>query len=115
MRLEDWFIGWDKHDGYRAPEERMKCVIGRVYGHATFADGSDVKLGMAALTKSEGRVITTTAGEVYELGRPEPAYREWLRTAGIPYDDANPVKLVAAYQYPSLSAKRPKGGGRASS
>lgn len=115
MRLEDWFIGWNAGQEYVAPEFRTKCIAGRIYGHPFIEDGTDVKVSLSGLAKSKGRVITTKMGEVYELGKPEPGYRQWLQRENVPYDDANPIKLVETYLHPGLSGKRPPGGGRASS
>jgi len=115
VRLEDWFMGWATNDPFIPPELRGKSLCGRVYGHEEFEDGTNVAIVIASLAKSEGRTVSTADGQTLELGKPEPGYLEWLKSAGIPYDEKNPIKLVEEYQYPDRSGVRPPNGGRASS
>ena len=103
MKLESWFVTWIG-DAFTAPEVRGKAVAGLVYGHDQFPDGAKVLIGQ--LVKSEGWIVTTKLGEVYELGKPEAGYLEWLKSTGIPFDEANPVKLVDEYKYPAAEGVR---------
>jgi len=108
-KIENWFVSWEKKDGYTAPEMRRKAIIGQV---EDAPPGHDLQIILTARVQIDGRIITTSDGDKYELGQPEPGYLEWLCASGIEYDEAQPVKLVMKLRYGGLDGKRPPNGGR---
>ena len=76
-------------DRYTAPELRRTRIR---------ADHPGGKVGVyivtSSLTGSEGRLVRTSSGSVYRLGRVHPRYRRWLRRHGIAYDPRQPVKVT---------------------
>jgi hypothetical protein len=91
-RLEKWSCCFtDAENPYLAPECRTIRLQGKVYGHPSFDDGSDVVT--SRIVKTEGRTITTYSGSVYVLGEVEPGYREWLAKNRPNWDPENPITM----------------------
>jgi hypothetical protein len=88
VKLQDWSC-WS--DPYAAPEIRTTCLVGRVYGHHREPDGKKVKT--SRIVDADGRLVTTSSGTVYRLGRIDPKYRRWLRKEGREYDPGRPILI----------------------
>lgn len=113
MKIKNWYVGWEKDAGFKAPEIRRKALHGQIEGHPTKADGTECCLVLGKGVRVEGCVVFTEEdGQRFELGEPEPAYLKWLLDTGIGYDEANPIKMVDTLRYGILAGERPAGGGR---
>jgi len=75
MRLEQWSIVFHG-DLYKAPEQRIPRLLGAVYGHPIWPDGSLARTSPIDIVDAETETITTASGSVYELGEVDPAYEE---------------------------------------
>jgi hypothetical protein len=84
-RLENWSV---YSNPYSAPEVRIICLDGQREG----ARGSEY-IRTSAVVKVEGRTVTTSSGTVYILGTIDPTYLEWMRSQGLEYDEAQPIKV----------------------
>ena len=92
VRIEQWGLGSDEDDVYRAPETRRHCLRGVIYGHHRKPDGSSVQT--SPVVSVNGREVTTKSGTIYLLGEPHPDYVEYLRGIGRSIDPEQPIKVV---------------------
>jgi len=89
-KLEEWFLNWLR-DTYDAPERMEKTLVGNVFGHPKFEDGS--KIETSPIREIDGKRIHTQNGDVYLLGEIKPDYLRWLTEEGIVYDEKNPIAM----------------------
>jgi hypothetical protein len=92
FKLENWSVDASTGNGYLAPELRRPFLIGEIYGHPKFADGSMVRTSI--IVSTTGRLVSTASGSVYELGNAHPDYAEWAAENGHTIDEEWPVKLL---------------------
>jgi hypothetical protein len=64
-------------------------ISGVVNGHPHHADGRKLRVGPIVYVK--GRLIRTTSGTLYRLGRIDPRYRMWLRDQHLDYNPKQPL------------------------
>jgi len=81
--LSNWSIAY--------PCAKDTHLQGEVYGHPRYKDGTFVTT--SPVEKADGVTITTRSGSVYELGKVEKNYREWLRADEPEWDPENPITL----------------------
>ena len=93
-RLENWSVVVD--DPFRAPETGGQCLAGNTYGDPRRADGTHVVT--SPVVSVNGALVTTRSGSVYRLGEASAEYVAWLAEYGIPFDPANPVRVVRISQ-----------------
>jgi hypothetical protein len=91
VKLQDWFVRFDRHDPFAAPEVNPTCLAGTVTGHPRKRDGQRVVTSY--IVAAEGRIVTTRSGTRYRLGRIDRAYRRWLRKQGREYNPKQPVTV----------------------
>jgi hypothetical protein len=84
VRLNGWAVVRSR---WAAPEQAV-YLTGNVEGHAKFVDGDHVTT--SAVSRFEGRIITTESGTQYLLGDPSPEYREWLQEYRPNWDPEQP-------------------------
>lgn len=95
--IENWSV---KADPYSAPEVASAYLCGvcpeRVAdkSRAKVPGTSHKMITTSRIVRSEGRLVTTKSGSVYELGTVDPGYVEYLRSIGRTLDEANPVKVI---------------------
>lgn len=77
-------------DGYDPPEVAGVILTGTVFGHPRKPDGTNVST--SRIVGIDGHRIETESGTVYQLGTPLPAYLDYLRNKGIPFDPENPIR-----------------------
>lgn len=89
--LQNWSTSYGMDARYLAPECRPPIRLqGRVYGHPDFEEGDTVVT--SRIDKIDGRLITTSSGSTYRLGRPSQKWVHWLKKEGRTYDPKNPIK-----------------------
>lgn len=89
-RLDNWSCTYGPGTEYQPPEIRRVYLAGTVVGHPRKEDGTDVVT--SHIVASEGRMVTTASGTVYELGDPSPEYVAHCReTLGREIDPEQPV------------------------
>ena len=76
VQLEDWSTIVPNDDGCTAPELLKTHLAGVVKNHPRVKDGN--KVITAAISKVNGRLITTASGTIYALGKPSKEYLQWL-------------------------------------
>lgn len=91
-RLEHWAT-FGEDDPWAAPELQRTYLKGRVYDDPRFVDGSIV--ATAYIVRTEGRSVFTDRGEEFVLGERHPNYAAWMEVHGLPFDPANPVRMVS--------------------
>jgi len=74
-----------------APEIRPRCLQGKVYNDPEMPDGTMLMTG--EVVNAKGRIITTSDGLVYKLGRIKPGYRKYLRKNKMPYSAERPIRV----------------------
>lgn len=79
--LHRWSVSGD---AYQAPEIASKYLCG-------YRDQEEKPIRSSAITKIDGRTITTYSGSVYILEDIDPEYRQWLEDNEIAYDPENPI------------------------
>lgn len=89
VKLYNWSV--QTSNPYAAPEQGARSLKGRVEGHPNFDDGDKVRT--SRVVSSKGRLVTTSSGRTYRLGRICPKYRAWLKKEAIPYDPQAPFKV----------------------
>lgn len=97
--LRNWSVIEDD-DGYTAPELRRMVLIGEVYGHPKYKDGSMIKTSV--VITSEGRTIQTKSGTYYRLDEPSQMYLDWLKENNLVLDEKQPIKIIYPEQVKSL-------------
>ena len=80
-RLENWAIRYTG-DPYTPPELQRCAAIGEVYGHPEFPDGSPITTS-ALIVHDYGRRQVTTKSRVYNLGKIDPGYVQYMKDNGI--------------------------------
>ena len=90
-RLDDWGVDVAPGDPYQPPEIRGLVLWGVVTGHPRKADGTRVTT--SRIVAAEGRVVTTSSGTKYRLGRVSRRYARWCRDKGIRLDRRQPVRV----------------------
>lgn len=93
-KIKNWAVvdGFYGSDPYKAPEQRVPCLKGEVYGHPKFEDGTIVVT--TPIVKSEGTWVGTKSGTTYDLsGEPEAGWLEYLDLIGFKFDPENPVSF----------------------
>jgi len=83
--LDKWSITYSKYTSF-------VILQGKVYNHKHFPDGFLFR--SATIEKSSNRIVETSDGLIFVLGRIDPTYRRWLRTNNISYDYKNPVGTI---------------------
>jgi|WetSurMetagenome_2_1015567.scaffolds.fasta_scaffold01970_21 hypothetical protein len=73
--IENWSIGFDEYDPYKAPELQIPMLYGTVTGHKKIKDGTNIRT--SRITNVEGRIITTYSGSIYTLGQVSEDYVKW--------------------------------------
>lgn len=89
IRLENWSCGYSSDDRYAAPELSRLRLLGVVADESNKRNGKRIQT--SAVTKIDGRVITTASGSVYELGEVDPAYLAWIREQGREFNPEQPI------------------------
>lgn len=82
--LTDWWVKRET-DGYRAPELCPPYLGGK----SAKRNGKNVTT--STVVEVNGRLVRTSSGSVYRLGRIHPEYRAWLRKQGIEYNAEQPI------------------------
>ncbi len=73
MRLEQWSLGFERFDPYKAPEMHVPVLQGLVYGNENFDDGTFVHT--SHLVAHDGvDTLYTKSGSRYVLGEVDPEY-----------------------------------------
>lgn len=73
MNIEKWgLVLGSALNGYQAPELQTFKIIGKVYGHEHFEDGTFVTT--SAILKIEEGIAFTASGSKYKLGKVHPEY-----------------------------------------
>jgi hypothetical protein len=80
IRIENWSIVLSG-DPYTAPELRASRLVGKVFGHPDFPDGSEIT--SSAIKELRGGIVRT-ANRDYVLGWCSPQYRAWANSNQIP-------------------------------
>jgi hypothetical protein len=75
VNIEDWILVEDNSDPYKAPEQRGRQLMGRVYGHPKFEDGELVRTGELHTFDLTTRSASTKSNQYY-LGAPKSEYAE---------------------------------------
>jgi len=83
--IADWSV---RENPYRAPE------LGRDYLCGRLKSGKHVETSY--IRKCEGRVVTTSSGSQYRLGRISKKYRAWVKKNGFLYDPKQPLPFKKA-------------------
>ncbi len=95
IRIEDWWVAIKgEDDGYMAPEQVKKCLAGIVYNHPRRPDGDHVYT--SSIVKVDGRIVTTSSGNIYCLGTPSEKYKSWCLEQHMVIDPANPIPIKAS-------------------
>jgi len=94
VTLHDWEVRSFYENPYMAPEINPPVLIGKSYGDPRREDGHIVKT--TTIASASGRLVTTTSGTTYRLGRIAREYRAWLEKSGLGYDPREPVKARTA-------------------
>jgi hypothetical protein len=89
-KLEQWGV-CERGDCFAAPETRMICLTGIVYGHPVKPDGKEIVTN--AIAAVDGRIITTYSGTEYVLGEPAPKYLQYLKDNGYEYNENFPIRM----------------------
>lgn len=76
-RLEKWAIKYYPNP-YAAPENQPIRLEGVVYGHPRKEDGKEVVTSPIEKIDHDLRQVTTRTGTVYQLGKPEEGYRQYV-------------------------------------
>ena len=90
IRLDLWSVHYPTSDGYTAPELLPRVLVGYCYGHPRKSDGGHVQT--TRIVSVKGRIVTTSSGSTYRLGRIDPKYRAFLRAQGWPYNRHTPIQ-----------------------
>ena len=88
--LQDWAVRSLYENPYMAPEINPPVLVGKSYGDPRREDGHIVKT--TPIASAFGRLVTTSGGTTYRLGRIEREYRKWLEKSGLGYDPREPIK-----------------------
>jgi len=91
-RLEEWVLEL-AGDPYQPPEQQVRYLSGKVYGHPKCEDGRSVRTSV--VIETNGRLVTTQSGTVYQLGRVDASYRAWAE-ANFPgnWNDDHPIRVA---------------------
>ena len=84
-RLENWSMKYSRADPYQPPEMAKFCLAGTVFGHPNqlrHHDGKEIATSEIVEIDKGSRTITTYSGTKYVLGKPDPAYLQWLNEEG---------------------------------
>jgi hypothetical protein len=91
IKLENWYITGIENP-YQAPELRKLYLVGNTTGHPLHKDGKLVTT--SSIVNANGRVVHTSSGSGYELGRVDCGYREWLKENRPKWDEDNPITML---------------------
>jgi hypothetical protein len=75
--LEEWSL-MQTTDPYTAPELRKVVALGKVYGHPSVTDGSQVTTSTIQVINLDNREIRTL-NHTYTLGRPDVKWVDFLK------------------------------------
>lgn len=81
--LKSWAV-WSTVDKYTAPELRTQVLVGNVYGHPRFADGTEVHTSsIREIVPHDNYKIVRTKNTEYHLYREDvdPCYLEFFPDA----------------------------------
>lgn len=99
-KLENWSVIETPNSPYVPPECKVKRLHGscperarEVYYKLT-EDLQKDDITTSAISKIDGRKITTESGNIYLLGEVDPKYIEYLDSIGIKLDQENPIKWI---------------------
>lgn len=69
IKFKSWFIETRLHDEYKAPELGVKVLVGNVYGHPCFPDGSFIHTSRIVGIEDMGdhKDILTRSGSRYSV------------------------------------------------
>lgn len=70
--LQQWGVSSRVIDPYKAPEQGVLCLVGRVYGHEAIPDG--VSITSTGIVGRHDDKVCTKSGSEYTLGDVDPEY-----------------------------------------
>lgn len=85
-KLENWSIGVSRSNPFTPPEMKAKFLMGNVYGHDDFEDGTQIGTSTIKSLDIKNR-IAKTKNTTYNLGKPSQAYLEYLKSIGRALED----------------------------
>lgn len=91
-KLENWSVV-SENNPYYPPETHVKQLSGYVYDNPKYPNGTKVRT--SRILSSNGRLISTFGGSVYELGTVSTEYMDYLRSINRELDVTNPVKVIS--------------------
>jgi hypothetical protein len=78
IRIENWAVVADASNPYTPPECIGKCLVGEVFGHPRFPDGSKVQTGQLIDLDLNSNRASTESGSEYSLGKMDPSYESYV-------------------------------------
>lgn len=75
-------------------EQAIRDYPPKYWTRAKVPGTSHKMITTSRIVRSEGRIVTTKSGSVYQLGTVDHGYVEYLASIGRTLDEANPVKVV---------------------
>jgi hypothetical protein len=91
INLEDWSVVYPAKDPYTPPEFVKISLHGTADDHPKLGKNADITT--SSVVSSEGRLVKTTSGHTYRLGKPSQSYLAWLKVNNIKLDEDQPVKI----------------------
>jgi hypothetical protein len=76
IMIENWKMGPDTRDPYKAPEVRPMVLYGHILNHPLQGDIPNGRTTPIVAIDLKNRKVTTKS-RVYTLGKIDPAYKEW--------------------------------------
>ena len=72
VKIKNWSVIIKTTNPYQTPELGIQCLMGQVYGHPRFEDGTEVTT--SSIAGVEGDLIVTKSGMKYKLDMVNPEY-----------------------------------------
>jgi len=85
IEIENWSIvesATTADNAYLAPERRLYCLNGNVYGHPNFEDGESINTSSLEVLEVNNKYAKTRSGNEYQLGEPHPDYVAYCKEMG---------------------------------